>query len=428
MKKFLYLIIIMLIPGLINAEPTLVDNIVAVVNEKVVLQSEVDEAVGMYFAQAQKYPTDEEIVEAREQFLDQMINNMILMEEAKKEDIQIQSSEVNQALEETIGNMKASFPTQAAFEEQLKLEGLTLAELRARYREEIRNQLLINRFVDLKVRSNIEVSAQEVRQMYEDNKDDIPEQPATVTISHILIPVKTGGDREKEIVAELNDFRQQALDGQDFGELAQQHSQGPLATSGGDVGFFKAGDMMKEFEDAAFKLDIGNISEPVKTNLGYHIIKVTDKKSDDNIRASHILLKIVPGQADTLRAMEEALEAYDQIQKGESFADVVKLYSADENTKETGGDLGTFPLEELVSPYGDAVKSLAIGEVSQPIVGNYGFHLVRLDGQQASRALEFDDIRPQLEEKVRQNKMKEHYDEMLTKFKEQNYIEIREFL
>lgn len=428
MKRVLIIICLVFIGTRAYAEQELADHIVAVINEKVILQSEVDEAVGLYFTQQQKIPTNSEVIEARQRFLTQMIDNMILVEEAKKEDIQVQSSEINQALEETITNMKENFPSDEAFERQLEKEGMTLAELRARYREEIRHQLLINRYIDLKIRSGIDVSAQEVRALYEEKKDEFPENPATVTISHILIPVRVGPEREKEIVDELQKIRQRAVDGQDFGELAKQYSDGPLAENGGSIGFFKRGDMMPDFEKVAFKLQVNEVSRPVKTDLGYHIIKVTDKKSDDEIEASHILMKITPGQSDSLRAVEESLEVFNRIQNGENFQDLVPIYSIDENTRESGGDLGTFPLQELISPYQEAIRDLEVGEISRPILGEYGYHLVRLDGKQASRPLNFEDIRGQLEEMVRQEKMRDKYDEMLEKVKSENYIEIRDFL
>lgn len=426
--RFLFILILTacLIPLIALAEPEVVDKIVAKVNDEIILQSEVDEAVGLYFTQAKKVPTDQEIMEAREEYLQQMVENLLLVAEAENAEITVQSSEVNDALEQTIERMRSNFPSQEAFERELEREGLTMVELRRRYREDIRNQLMINRLIDEKIRSQIEVSAQEVRTLYQERKDEIPKSPGKITVSHILIPIEVSEAAETAAQNRAREVQQMAKSGQDFGELAQEYSEGPSASLGGELGFFGEGDMVPEFEKTAFNMEIGDISDPVRTQFGYHIIKLNDR-SGDEVSAAHILFKVSPTKEDTLRALEMAVGLYDRIQNGEEFADLARTYSADENTREAGGKLGTYALEDLISPYSEAVTELQVGQVSQPVLGEFGYHLIRVDARVAEQELSFDDVRDQLEEMVRQEKMKKMYDEWIQKLKETNYIEIHSF-
>ncbi len=425
MKKTLLLLsAICLMPNLTFAEPKVIDQILAIVNDKIILLSEVDETVNMYFAQAKKEPSQEEKQEARQKYRDQMVENILLVESAKTQGIVIQSAEVNQSLEESIGRIRENFPSQEAFESELAKEGLTIADLRRRYAEDIRNQLMINRLVDDKIRSQVEVSAHEIRQMYTEKQAELPQMPEQVTVSHILIPIEVTGNADEKAQEKARMIRQKLMDGADFSETAKTFSQGPGAENGGDLGYFGVGDMLPEFEKAVLTMKVGEISQPVNTSLGYHLIKVNDKK-DDKIAAAHILIKIGQDEADSLRALQTAKDVLAKFKSGAVFSDLAKQYSVDENTRNEGGALGKFSLSELVPPYNDAVKTLQIGEVSEPVLGDFGYHLIRVDAREAPRPYSFNDVRPQLEDMVRQSKMAVRYESFIEDLKKQNYIELR---
>ncbi|OQY29653.1 MAG: hypothetical protein B6244_03015 [Candidatus Cloacimonetes bacterium 4572_55] len=429
MKNLLFFIsFFLMLPAVGFSESEVVDCIVAKVNDEIILQSEVDESIELHFSQLQKYPTDEEIQQARDEYLNQMVENLILVQEAKNADISVQSSEINQALNETLDNMMSKFPSQQMFEKELEREGLSLVDLKRRYRKDIRNQLMINRLIDVEIRSQIEVSAQDARQLYEKKGDEIPDKPEEVTLSHILIPIEMSDHAEESARELANEVRQIALDGADFADLARQYSDGPSASLGGYLGSFGRGDMVAEFEETAFSMEVGEISEPVRTQFGFHLIKL-DEKGKDKVSATHILFEVKPTKQDTLRALEAGTELLQRLQQEEeSFAELARQYSADENTREKGGSIGSYALDQLVPPYSDAVDVLSVGEVSQPLKGDFGYHLIRMDAHQASRPMDFEEIRYQLEDMVRQEKMKALYDELIERLKEQNYIEIRSFM
>lgn len=201
------------------------------------------------------------IVSFKKNILDQLIDTELLYQQAQKEKIKISNDEIN--LE--IDKIKNNFSSPEEFDEALKVNNITPAQLK----ENIKRQLMIN-FILEEARKQVSISDEELLEYYNENKESFLE-PEQVHARHILV----------ETEEEANNLLLQLKEGlTDFAELAKEKSVGPSAPSGGDLGFFAKGQMVKEFEDAAFSLSPGEISEVVQSQFGYHIIKCEEKKEE----------------------------------------------------------------------------------------------------------------------------------------------------
>lgn len=201
------------------------------------------------------------IVSLKKNILNHLIDHELLYQQAQKEKVKISNDEIN--LE--IDKIKANLSSPEEFNEALKASNITLARLK----EDIKKQLMINSVLE-ETRNQVSISDEELLEYYNENKESFLE-PEQVRARHILL----------ETEEEANNLLLQLKEGlTDFAELAKEKSIGPSAPSGGDLGFFSRGQMVKEFEDAAFFLEPGEISGVVQSEFGYHIIKSEEKKEE----------------------------------------------------------------------------------------------------------------------------------------------------
>ncbi|NUQ39177.1 MAG: peptidylprolyl isomerase [Caldilineales bacterium] len=225
---------------------------------------------------------------------------------------------------------------------------------------------------------------------------------AQIKARHLLISITperpTTEQAEADALAQILEVQARLQAGEDFAALATELSEDTgSAAQGGDLGFFGRGMMVPEFEEAAFALEIGAVSEPVRTQFGYHLLRLEERNEEtDEVRASHILIRsdtepspeaVAAAEAAALATIE-ALRA--RILAGEAFADVAKEASADTSSAESGGDLGWFWSGN--SRYDDdfttAALALAVGEVSAPVKSTAGYHLILVEEKDAAREVE----------------------------------------
>ncbi len=205
-----------------------------------------------------------------------------------------------------------------------------------------------------------------------------------IKASHILIAIKGEGASADTLAAynKTLDIRKRIFAGEDFEKLAHELSEDPSARlNGGSLGYFTAMQMVFPFEDAAYRLKVGEISQPVRTRFGYHLIKLVDRKpARGEVEVSHILLRT--DQGDAKKTKNKVFEVYDQLKGGKGWDEVCREFSEDASTKNTGGRLRPFGVGALVSvPEFEAVAfSLQKpGEISDPFQSSIGWHIVRLE-------------------------------------------------
>jgi len=415
------LILSSLIP-VVKAE--VIDRIVAVVGDYPILQSEVDFQLQLWAMQQGRKVTKDEVSILGNDLLDQMINDkLILIKALKDTSINIPSEQVEDALNSRLEELKSRFPNQSAFEQQMAMEGLTYRELKSKFREEMRNQLYKDRLISREL-SKVSITPAEVDEFFHTYKDSLPLHPEAVKIAHILLEVEPSQETLDSAKARAQRVLDMINDGGDFAELAQEYSEDPSAEAGGDLGYFGRGDLVKEFEDAAYALKIGEVSDIVKTQFGYHIIKLEDKQTD-RIRVRHILFLTEPTESDVEKIKILADSLIQEIKNGAEFVEIAKDYSIDDETKKQGGELGWFVYEDMTPEFKAAVEGLESGDLSRPTESHFGIHIIQVQDRQKSREWSLEEDRDRLKELARRQKTEEVVNRLLAELKEQTYIDVR---
>ncbi len=433
MKIIICLIILltMSVAGTVMAQPpenniNVLDKIAAIVGDEVILASEVASQVQMIAFQSGNKPvTEDEVRELQKRVLDQLISDQLFLMEAKKDStLTIRDSEVEIALENQMAQVIRGFPSEDAFIDALAAEGITMRDLKKRYRSEIENMLLRRTFIGRKL-STVSISRYEVEQFYELFKDSIPVQPEASKLAHILIEIKPDQSVEDSVMAMATQLRQQVLDGADFATISSQNSSGAYGANGGDLGYLATTDVVPEFSRAAFQLQVGEVSGVIRTQFGYHVIKCEGKR-DEKLHLRHILLVIYPSVDDSAKAKTLVDSLLTESRSGGDFAQLAKTFSDDDDTRAVGGELGWFAAGEMFPAFIDAVSGWETpGEIRGPVVTPFGFHILKLVEFQAAKQLSLENDFDQIKGLARQDKTGKMVDELIVKIKERTYIDYR---
>ncbi|WPP51043.1 peptidylprolyl isomerase [Catalinimonas niigatensis] len=244
--------------------------------------------------------------------------------------------------------------------------------------------------------------------------------------SHILIsmPENTSAQDTLQYFLKADSLRRLAINGKSFAMLAEKHSDDPSAAqNGGNLGYFSSMQMVYPFENAAYQTEVGNISEPVRTNFGYHIIKVLDRRpAQGRVKVAHIMIRHQEGepQDETSKTYKQALKLYEELQKGTDWNELTERFSEDLSTRSNGGELPYFSTGGMLNSFEDAAFALKeAGEISKPVKTQYGWHIIKLIDRKGLEPLEM--LRPLIERKVERNfQQKEMRQEMVAMLKEEN--------
>jgi peptidyl-prolyl cis-trans isomerase C len=267
---------------------------VATVNGTAISQDQFDRSLGYQqeiAAMKGSAITDEQLPELKYQLLESLISNELLYQDSQKSGIKVEEKEINETYETQ--KQKAQFKTDAEFEEALKQSKQTLAS----YRAQIKQGLAIDRYVKTKFTDKTVISDAEAKKYYDDNPGYF-QQPAQVKVSHIMIKVDSNADQAKKDEArkKIDDALTRLKAGGEFAALAKEVSEDTGSKdNGGDLGYLSKGQTPQSFEDAAFALKKGEISDIVKTDTGYHIIKLNDKKDAGTISYEEAKNDIING-------------------------------------------------------------------------------------------------------------------------------------
>jgi len=431
MKKSLYIILFILLAASLSpsvfAQKEPVERIVAVVGREPIMMSELAAQIQLMAIQRGIRPqNEEELKQMQQDILDQMISERLFLIEARQDTtIRVTSEDIDQALDQHIARIASQFENEDQFLSQLNSEGLTLRAFKKRLRPEIENQLLKQQLISSKL-SKISISRQEVLDFYDKYKDSIPDQPEAVRLSHILIKFQPSGATEDSVRAEMEKIRENAASGADFATLAAKYSTGPSALSGGDLGYVSPGDVVQEFSRVAFNLAPGQISGVVRTQFGYHIIKCEEIEGK-RAHLRHILMEVNPTHADSMLSYKLADSLLNEIRNGANFKEVAKVFSADDESRKQGGELGWFAVNDLPDGFKNALDSLKEnGDIYGPVKTEYGLHIIeRLDWKPGG-TLNPEDNYDQIKEMAKQSKTGEFVDRWLDEIKEKTYVEIRD--
>jgi len=401
-----------------------VDRIIAVVEDNIILESEVLQYAQSLALQNRvdpiKYIQDEEI---RREILKQLIDQQVLLANAKDDTtIIVEDREVKRELENRMEMMVQEAGSESDLE---KLYGKPLRDIKREFEKTVRDGLMVDKLRQRKI-MGVKVSRQEIEDFYKENKEKLSSRPETVDLAHILLKIEPSADAETAAKAAIDSLKQALDNGADFAETAGKYSQDPgSAKRGGKLGWTKRGDFVPEFEETAFALDTGMVSVPVKTRFGWHIIRLNERQGE-KINTSHILIKLEPTTADKERAAVLGDSLYDLLQTGADFAELAKQYSQDETTAPEGGSLGAFKLTEMIPIFADRIKDLPAGGFTPPFESPMGMQILKVIDRQKPRDLTLETDWEKLSQMALNFKQEKVYNDWVETIKKDVYVSIRE--
>jgi len=357
----------------------MLDGIAAVVNEGVVLKSELEDQTQAIRQRAQnenlQLPPEKVL---REQVLERLIVEQIQLQRADRFGIRISDQMVNAALARLAQQNNIPFEQ---LPQVLASDGIDYAA----YRQDIRKQLTLEQLRQIDVVNRITVSPREIQQCIADLENNVVGN-SEYNLSHILISVPESATAEQfaEAEAEAQNVYTQLQNGADFGELAVRYSDSQTGLEGGSLGWRKGDQLPTIFSDVVGDMQAGDISKPMRAVSGFHIIKINDirgatqKSEIEQMHIRHILIS--PNEIiDDETAKQRLNEAVEKIRSGEDeFGELAKLMSDDPTSKNEGGDLGWQGPGTFVPEFEKVAENAEIGEVSEPFKTRFGWHILEV--------------------------------------------------
>ena len=418
--KILLLPLLLLFAGNGLADQTL-NRIVASVNNDVVLDSELSNRSAMVISQLQAQQAELPPRSAlQKQVLDRLILENLQLQLAERNGIRIDNETLNNNMRKLAKQNDMSL---SEFREALEQDGSDYVA----FREQFRNQITINQIRQQMVDNQVEVTEQEIDHLLA-TATSFNDQNREYHLAHILIstPEAASPDQIQEAKKRADDMLTRLRGGTDFEQMAIAESDGQQALSGGDLGWRKTGQLPSLFSDVVGQLQIGQISDLIRSPSGFHIVKIMDIRGDqrhmiEQTRARHILLK-----PDTLVSEQgiktRMAQLRERIAQGEDFAVLARAHSQDPGSGSQSGDLGWVTPGQMVPEFEQAMNDLAIGEVSQPVLSRFGWHLIQVQGRREQD--ETDDYRrTRARESIRQRKTDEQLEIWLRRLRDEAYVE-----
>jgi peptidyl-prolyl cis-trans isomerase SurA len=407
----------------VNAQQ-LVDGVAAIVGQEIILNSEVEQYVQNYVLQNKINVTSnpEAYKRIKNQVLESLVEQKILLTKADEDTITVTEREVDRYLEEQLRTLIARAGSESALESAFQSP---MKKIRRDLRSETENRLKIETLRRKKF-AEVKVSRREVEEFYKMYQDSLPVLKETVDISHILKQIKSGESSRNAALLKIGEIKDKVDAGEDFADLAKNYSEDPATgTRGGDLGFIKRGDLVTEFEEVAFDLEPGEISDIVETQFGFHIIKMIERRGE-KIHTAHILIQLKPTEDDEVRVKNELEALRQKALNGESFETLAMENSDDENVQNDKGHLGIWEVDKLAIPqFKTVVSDMETGEISMPFKTEYGYHIVRLNFHEAPRTLTLEKDWDKLQNMALNFKVDEEYRNWITALKEDIPIEYK---
>ncbi|SCB95401.1 peptidylprolyl isomerase SurA [Gilliamella intestini] len=410
-------------PLSVNAVPKVVEQVAAIVNNNVILESDVNDMLKTIKASVdpKNLPNDKVL---RQQIIERLIIENLILQKAAKAKIKVSDNEVTNAISRIAAENGMTI-------DQLRSRLSTMGISYSSYRERIHNDMLIEETRMHEIRPRIKVSNREIENLAK----NIARQPTNnidVKISHILIsiPEKASKQQINNATNKAQDIINRAKKGESFAKLATSYSNDDFALKGGNMGWRKLNELPTIFEERLVRAEKGSIIGPIRSGVGLHILKVDDTRSEapkivklQEVDARHILIKTNVLVTDKT-AKQKLIDIRKSIINGTiTFEAAAKINSEDTGSAGKGGNLGWNRPEVYDSGFRKALTHLKKGEISQPIKSSYGWHLIQLiDTRQvdATNAMNKD----QAYRLIFNRKFSEEYQVWLQEIKGDAYIKI----
>jgi peptidyl-prolyl cis-trans isomerase SurA len=407
----------------IGVHGELLDRIAAIVNDGLVLKSELDSQMDAVTKrlQEQKVELPSQSV-LKQQVLDRLILQEIQSQHAKRVGLTVSDEQLNSALQEIASRNKIPF-------DQLPTALATQGVDYKQYREGMRKELTLSTLRQRDVISHINVSPHELEQFLARQQTSAASDEFNV--SHILLslPEAATPQQLEEITHKAQDLAARAAKGEDFGQLAIANSNSQTALDGGQLGWRKGTQLPEFILQLVTKMKAGDVSEPVRTPSGFHIVKLNERRSGEaqviinQIHVRHILMKT--NELDDDETVRQKLSKLrDRILKGEDFGGLASTNSADPGSAPDGGDLGWSGPGTFVPEFDKAIADLKVNEISEPFKSRYGWHIVQMLGTRTYDST--DDVRRQRAfAAIRESKADEETELWLRRLRDEAFVEIK---
>jgi peptidyl-prolyl cis-trans isomerase SurA len=402
----------------------LLDRVAAVVNDGVVLNSELEEqrAAVTERLRDQKLELPPESV-LRQQVLERLVVQELQVQRAERAGLKVPDEALNDALAQVA--QRNQIPL-SQLPQVLAQQGIDYAA----YRDSMRKELLRSLLMQRDVYQHIAVTPREVDQYLEKQKN-APSEAAEYNVSHILIAIPQAATPEQidEASKRAQDVYDKAEKGEDFAQLAVAYSNSQKALEGGALGWLKGSQVPTFLTETVAKLQPGEVSQPLRTPTGWHLVKLNDVRNSgekqlvDQVHTRHILMK-TNEVADDATVQQKLTEIRARIMKGEDFAGLASTVSEDPGSASQGGDLGWTGAGSFVPEFEQMVSTLDENEISQPFRTQYGWHIVQLLGKRQFDSTDTNKRR-QVADAIRNSRADEETELWLRRLRDEAYVEYK---
>lgn len=411
-------------------QPVLVDAIVAVVNTDVITIKELDDRIRLVEQRLKRQNTQMPPRDVlQRQLLERMIVTRAQMQMAKDSGIRVDDIMLDRAVSRIAEQNQLSLQT---FRDQLERDGLSFA----RFREEIREEITLQRLREREVDNKLQIGESEVDNYLAASmgKSDAGQQELSIAQILVRIPENASAQQIAERRKRAETAVAQLKSGADFAKTAASFSDAGDALSGGDLGWRSTSRLPQLFVDAVDKLAEGDVAPLVRSANGFHVLKLNGRRTASAVkggsgtmvqqtRARHILIKVnqIVSSADARRKLIELRERLDN--KAAKFEELARLYSNDGSASK-GGELGWIYPGDTVPEFERAMNSLRPGEVSQPTESPFGFHLIEVL-ERKTEEVSRERQRQMARQALREQKLEESYEDWLRQLRDRAYVEYR---
>lgn len=399
------------------------DRIVAIVDQSVITEFELENRISTVTAQLKKQGVElppENIL--RKQILERLISDALQLQFAAQSGVKIDDSQLDKTVQRIAEQNQM---TVAEFTQALKAEGISMRKFRA----DMRNEITIARLRDREIESRVNVTESEIdnylttQASSEENRDEYE-------ISHILIRTPEEGTPEEiqKAKAKIEEAIQALQQGESFGRVSASFSDAPNALEGGSLGWKASSQLPNLFLDALKNMQVGDITPALRSPNGFHILKLTNKRGGNSplvieqTHARHILIKLseVVSEAEGKQKMDNIKERLDN---GEKFEVLARQYSED-GTASNGGDLNWLNPGDTVPQFEKAMNELAIGQISEPVRSPFGWHIIQVL-ERRKQDMSKEAARLKARQEIRARKADEAYEDWLRELRDRAFVELK---
>jgi peptidyl-prolyl cis-trans isomerase SurA len=407
-----------------------IGHVVAVVGDSAIFSFTIEEGVNARAAQRRLQappPPGPELEQWKREVLEERINELLILQAALRDTtIRVTDDQLTRSVQQDIEQRQQQMGGAAAFERLLRASGLTLSSYRELLEQQQRSAALVQQYVQRarQRRKAPPVSEQELRAYFDSVRDQLPPRPPTVSFQQIHVltqPTEAAMARAKQLA---DSIYQLVLAKEDFAELARRFNSDGTRETGGDLGWFRRGMMIRDFENVAFSMLPGTVSPPVRTRHGYHLIKVERVKGSE-IQARHILIAPELTTEDALRARARADTVAQRLRDGADAAALARQYGDPDETVRVPAVEVTRPQEEFGTDLSNAAAGEVIGPV--PVGGNEvaaRFVVLKILQREGARPRTLDDL--EVRDRLRQDlEFQKLFAEIIAELRRSTYVDIR---